>query len=147
MADLIRQGGFERFIRFYPAYDKRSDDPLKDYGIHCVDIAFFLKGPQGVIQFVFSTGWYLPHIDLGPALHSLHYPMGVDIGYHSPKPTYEGQTVSFDTCEWMDGEPCYYDGSSLNADPILKRLIADGEDAVWEEMGKWYEGRFAERGE
>lgn len=34
----------ERIVEFTPAFDKRSSDPSKDYGIHGVDMRMVLKG-------------------------------------------------------------------------------------------------------
>lgn len=42
----------ERIVEFTPAFDKRSSDPSKDYGIHGVDMRMVLKGENAATQFV-----------------------------------------------------------------------------------------------
>lgn len=99
-------------------------------------------------------------------------PMPADLGCHSPKPLYEGQlpmgaerfdwdkketlhgetgdieiptrvkTDTFTPCEYLDGGPCYYDGSTLNAERIFNVLIAEGSAGVWRELRKYYEEIF-----
>lgn len=51
MAELTHE------IIFRPAYDKRPK-----YGIHGVEMVWYVKGPKGVIQFVTFTNWHLPHV-------------------------------------------------------------------------------------
>jgi hypothetical protein len=95
----------ERITKFFPAFDKRSTDPKKDYGIGTVRCHMVLKGERGAVHFVFSTGMFLPETmqeyaregRLTPTKLSsdkfflINEPMGYDVGYHSPKATYEGQ--------------------------------------------------------
>ena len=52
----------ERIVEFTPAFDKRSSDPSKDYGIHGVDMRMVLKGENAATQFVLFTNWHLPHV-------------------------------------------------------------------------------------
>jgi hypothetical protein len=86
----------EKITQITPAWDKRDPDPKKNYGIHCCDLRMVLKGELGAVQFVLMTGWNLPHIQeeqkaKGNPTSGL-YPLPADLGYHSPKPMYEGQT-------------------------------------------------------
>lgn len=37
----------ERITKFYPAFDKRSSIPGKNYGIHGVELRMILKGNKG----------------------------------------------------------------------------------------------------
>lgn len=57
------------------------------------------------------------------------------------EPVYE-QTDDFHPCKWLDGAPCYYDGSGLNAEPVFELLIEKGSDAVWEYLENYYEEVF-----
>lgn len=130
-----------REIKWRPAFDKRNPDPNKNYGIHGAEMAWYLKGPEGAIQFVIYTNWHLPHVRAegeGRWEPFMWQPEAADIGYHSPVPRYEGQKPVESECKLLGG-PCYYDGSSLNAEPILETLIRDGDEAVWEEMARYYE--------
>ena len=137
-------------IRFYPAWDKRSSDPHKNYGISSVDLKFMLYGDRGVIQFVIYTGWHLPEVQVEldgraprkPFPYLSHQPMAADLGYHSPVPMYEGQEVVSDNCEYLDGAPCYYDGSSLAADRVFDCLRREGDEGVWRELEATYADRF-----
>lgn len=143
----------EKIVELTPAWDKRHTEPSKDYGVHGVDLRMYLKGDKGAVQFVLSTGWLLPET-LGVPVDSLyryseanasrktssHYPMAVDLGYHSPVPHYEDQT-SFD-CELLEGGKCYYDGSSLNAERIFNILLHEGSDGVWRELEIYYNELF-----
>ena len=137
----------ERKIEFLPAFDKRDPDPKKNYGIHGVEMRWYLKGELGVVQFVVYTNWQLPHVqkeqdtgliggDRFP--HLLCRPMGADVGYHSPVPTYEGQEPMREECALLDGKPCYYDGSGLQAETVLQLLIEKGGEAVWDELESRY---------
>ena len=51
---------FEKITTFLPAYDKRSDNPSKNYGIGAVRCHMTLKGEKGATCFIFCTGMYLP---------------------------------------------------------------------------------------
>jgi hypothetical protein len=146
---------FKREVVMSPAWDKRDPDPEKDYGVHCVEIRFLLTGAKGIMQFVFITGWHLPHvqkemnmrvIDSGNpmTLEALFLPQGFDVGYHSPVPMYEGQK-SMPSCQYLDGKDCYYDGSSLSARTMLDLLIREGSEAVWKRLEELYYGRFGDQ--
>ena len=142
---------FRREIRFRPAFDKRTNDPKTNCGIHGADLAFYLHGQKGVIQFVVFTGWHLPHVQAeldakrpdGQFPYLFHKPQPADIGYHSRKPMYEGQKPMGYECEFLGGE-CYYDGSSLQAEEVFNILIKGGDAAVWNEMERRYHGMFTE---
>lgn len=160
---FVRGGGgvseFERIVSFAPAYDKRSNVPSQNYGIHGVDLRMVLKGPLGATQFLLYTGWLLPEtigarrdrwdgiFDYGPALarrdggHGLH-PLPADLGYHSPHAIYDGQNVVSESCEYLDGKPCYYDGSGLNAARPFEALLREGDEGVWNVLMNYYISTF-----
>ena len=121
----------KREIIFQAAYDKRTEG----YGRHGVDIRFVLKGDAGAVQFVMFTDW--PFNDLPSNL----FPMAADLGYHSPTPRYEGQDPTTE-CPYLDGKTCYYDGSGLNAEPVMQKLFTGGSDAVWAELESYYAETF-----
>lgn len=130
-------GEFTRSLTLVPAFDKTHPDPKKNYGVHGMDMRFVLKGPLGATQFVVFTNMMLKHVreqqyarvdTSRPYWYCIFEPTGADIGYHSPKPRYEGQQPM--PCEILGGE-CYYDGSSLAADEFLETFLSQGEDAVW----------------
>lgn len=169
----------ERITRMNAAYDKRSKDPKKDFGIHCVQVYMVLKGKLGAVHFTFSTGMFLPETydrlasenALTPQKFSesgdwfaVNKPMGYDVGYHSPKPGFEGQEVRWPTkmrktgpkpfdvkfdkigkkppvCEWI-GVPCYTDGSALRAEEWMNVLLKEGSEKIWEMLEDEYKDRF-----
>lgn len=132
---------FEKEIQFNPAWDKRHDDPEKDYGIGSATMYWILKGDKGAITFNCALGWYLPHVEAEHGDVDCFKRMAYDIGYHSPKPMYEGQKPMKGHCAVIGCE-CYYDGSTLNAEPYLEALIAEGGKMVWKMMEQEYERRF-----
>lgn len=142
----------ERLVEFSPAYDLRSSTPGKNYGIHGVDMRMVLKGELGAVQFALYTNWHLPHVEAeldakkpdAKLPHLLCHPMPADIGYHSPTPRYEGQSVMQDKCGYLDGKPCYYDGSSLQAKEVYEILLRKGGDGVWAELERRYSELFCE---
>lgn len=143
---------FERKIEITPAFDKRHSDPAKDYGIHGCDLRFVLIGPLGAVQFLLYTGWHLPHVkaefDRKPCevkswgKHCFGAAQPADIGYHSPRPMYSDQPVVNENCEYLGGIPCYYDGSSLQAEDVFKILVEGGGEAMWKELERRYHGIF-----
>jgi hypothetical protein len=143
---------FQRIVKFYPAYDRRDPNPSKNHGVHGVNLLMLLKGDKGCIQFMLSTNWMLPHVQAEQdrkhlkntdklVLECFYHPRPWDLGYHSYIPMYEGQTA-INSCEWLDGKPCYYDGSSLEADRIYKVLLAEGDEGVWKALEEEYRYRF-----
>jgi len=137
----------EKIVKFYPAFDRRKD-PKGNYGIHGVDMRMILKGDKGAVQFVLYTNWHLPHVQEELNLKAIGQdstyisailnPLPADLGYHSPVPQYEGQSVASESCEYLDGRPCYYDGSGLNAERIYEALLKEGSDGVWRELEDYY---------
>lgn len=131
---------FKKTIDFVPAYDERD----KGYGIHGVDIRFVLQGPLGAVQFVLSTNWMLDHVqkEFDSRLDRPRYfdkPSGVDVGYHSPKPMYEGQEPM--DCHLIG--QCYYDGSGLRAESWLHEiLLPKGSDGIWKALEEEYKSIF-----
>jgi len=130
------------------AFDKRHKEPAKNYGIHGAELRFILTGDKGAITFTLYTNWYLPHVDEElrnsrrnkPECDFMFRPHGADISYHSHIPCYEGQTP-IENCQYLGGKPCYCDGSGLSAEPIGEMLIAEGSEAVWKELQRWYDER------
>lgn len=147
---------FERIVEFEPAYDRRDEG----YGIHGVDLRMVLKGEKGAVQFGLSTGWLLPetvgseagqwdiHHRYDEALYQRgsgkHYPMPFDLGYHSRVPRYHEQSAITEGCAYLDGEPCYYDGSSLNAWHPFEALLRGGSEGVWTYLEGYYAEVFEE---
>lgn len=139
----------QRRIEWRPAFDRRHPDPAKNYGIHGVEMRWLVVGPEGAIQFLVFTGWQLPHVvkefEQKPCSRMFgtcscgawSKPMAADLGYHSRVPRYEGQSAIDENCEYIGG-PCFYDGSSLNAEQPFELLLSNGEAAVWQFLEGYY---------
>lgn len=111
-------------------------------GIHGMDLRFLLSGPKGTVQFVIFTNWMLPVFRPGgmekkEAIFLL--PIPADFGYHAYFPQYDGQEAFAESCQYLNGQPCYYDGSGLAAYYLFDEFIAKGEDVVWEALKDRYE--------
>lgn len=165
--------GLERRTYFRPAWHKVNEDPAKDYGVHGMEIWFVLIGPKGAVHFGLSTGMMLTETiewwrATGRGNSTSHlFPMGIDVGYHSPVPMHDFQKESgpvwptkirktgdgmldvvFDkvgdappNCEYI-GVPCYSDGSALRADDWKSIFLAEGDDIIWEMLEEDYNVRF-----
>jgi hypothetical protein len=137
---------FKREVHFYPAFGDADPVKRREEGIGGVKIRFVLVGPLGAIHFAINTNWYPAHIqeEQHKDGHRSRYfgvtPDGSDVSYHSRVPMYEGQS-RHEGCEWLGGQPCYSDGSSLDSDRIRDILLAEGDEGVWREMEGWYHDR------
>jgi len=135
----------EKIINFEPAYDKRNSDPNKNFGVHGVNIRFVLKGDKGAVQFLLYTSWHLPHVTKELKVKGYEFdPLPADLGYHSLVPIYEGQHIMSKSCIYLDGKPCYYDGSRLATDKIYNVLLEEGDEGIWRELEKYYKDIFGE---
>lgn len=129
-----------RNIKFTPAYDRRNPDPNKNYGIHGVNIIFSVKGDEGVVTFVLFTNWQLPSIDKEKGIDILckiDHPVPADLGFHSKKKQYAQHNCSGE-CEYLDGENCYYDGTSLGAKNVFDILKEKGDEGVFKYLEDKY---------
>lgn len=132
---------FERGTTWTPAFDKRSDNPATNYGIHGMNLRFVLRGDRGAVQFLIFTSWFTEAVEKEHEVSGYNpRPMAADLGYHSPAPRYEGQGTF--SCEYLPGGECYYDGSSLNAKPLYWKFVAEGEEAMWAALAGYYHGVF-----
>jgi len=138
----------KREVIFGPAWDKRNPNLSENYGIHGVEIRFMLIGDKGAVRFVIYTNWHLPHVQKefdDKYVDAIFYkPLPADVGYHSPKPMYEGQEVMADSCEYLGGKPCYYDGSGLRAQEYFITLVTEGGEAMWRKLEEYYHCLFDE---
>ena len=138
---------FKRIVSFLPAFDKRHVDPKQNYGIHGVELRMVLVGPLGAAQFLLYTNWQLPHVtaetirrhakgcdELG--LKCSFVPLPADKGYHWSVPRYKDQIQM--KCDLLPQGFCYYDGSSLNAEPLYEILLTEGDEGVWRNLEDFY---------
>lgn len=104
---------------------------------------WMLLGPKGAVQFKASP-------DLSQEIAAKFYDLyswidgvawtGWDLGYHSPQPTFDGQEPISDSCEFLDGMPCYYDGSSLSAQELLADWASGDcdDEIIWRRLRSAY---------
>lgn len=133
-----------RTIHICPGYDQRSTIPSQNYGIHNAEIQFVLSGSEGAVDFtIHKTGWYTAsareHLAAqAPSRFSMDrdsHPWLCSINVHSKVPLYEGQDPVAN-CQYTGG-PCYCDSTML-AEDLMERLVAEGEAPVWTELEAWY---------
>jgi len=135
----------EKFVRFQAGFDKRDSDPNKNYGVSGVRITFFYGNPvDGYVQFVILTDWYPTCMKneargMQERLAGI-YPMAADVGYHSPKPFYDNHMKM--ECDMMEQGHCYYDGSGLHAEHVMKKLLDEGDEAVWKHLEEYWDETF-----
>jgi len=68
--------------------------------------------------------------------------MGTDIGRHTTYPihSYDREYGPHGPCMFLDGLPCYYDGSGMAATELLKKAVtADSEEVIWNELIAYHE--------
>ena len=133
---------FERIVEINPAFDRRHVDPKKNYGVHGCSLKMILKGKKGAMQFVLYTGWHLKHVAEEFKAKGINDPLSANVWYHSPHPMYEGQSLIQDGCPYLDGKPCYYDGSGLYAEEAFKVLVEGGSEKLWSFLEDEYNERF-----
>lgn len=142
----VPPAGLRQITWMRPAFDKRSDDPEKDYGIGCVTMAMVLAGPEVAVHFVFGTGIHLKDVHdnwlfrPGTSLETakiVSRGMGYDLGYCDVRPHYKGQEVTQDCCDYLR-KPCYTDGSALAAGEMFELLTREGDMAVWKALEERY---------
>ena len=144
---------------FYPCvnagtdHDCRGDTKSGRYhGRHGVDLLAVLRQGNRAVQFKLYTMWHRPLTrpkvkdfhDKWSDRECLNAPIPADLGYHSPEPRWEGQDPISTDCEYTGGA-CYYDGSSLNADPVFDRLTMEGDEGMWAALEDYFREVFGER--
>jgi hypothetical protein len=135
----------KREFKIIGAWDKRSKDPNKDFGIHSMEMHFRVIGEKGGCSITIITGWYLDKNRIVQSasdqmLFINQYPWICSFDYHSKKPFYGGQ-YSVKECELTGGE-CYCDGTSLNEELRLE-FLRDGDKAIWKALELKYEDIFS----
>lgn len=150
-------GSMVRSITFDVGYDHRAFPEACGGGGHGqsgMTMRFILRGPHGATQWiVYLPNWVPGNLSLiggvgseqpwsaVPARRQLDDGMAWDLGYHSPKPIYDDQHGR-DDCNILPGGSCYYDGSGVNAGPVLEAFLAHGPHAVWAALADYYSQLF-----
>lgn len=130
-----RDDGLQEAVEFGVGYKCSVQGP-HSHGQHGMEIRWYLRGPKGAAQFVMYTDW--PPSSQSPAFHGRRsFPMAADLGYHAKSAQYDGQNGR-DDCHLIESE-CFYDGSGLQAERVMERFFAEGEEAIWSELESTYE--------
>ena len=129
-------GGFEHVILLSGAYKcSKSRSDGGSHGIVPLRIWFALVGPKGAVHWLLNTGWKPRSVpesgSLGP------YPRAWDIGFHSRTPLHEDVPAGA-PCDVLNGVPCYYDGSALNAPQFVPDFLTH-PGAVWDALRTEYD--------
>lgn len=122
-----------------------------------MNLRFNLIGPKGAVQWMANmTNWTPGNVIHGTvqadqpvslvpvtAMGRIGDGMATDMGYHSPRPLWDGQEeYGRMDCHLLPGGECYYDGSGLNAEPVLEAFLAHGPHAVWAALARYYTETF-----
>jgi len=131
---------FKKLVEFSPAFDKRNSDPKKNYGIGSVRIRFTLIGELGAVYFIMSSNFYTESVikDNFTKPFGEWQPLPLQVGYHSPYPHFEGQSICKSKCQYLNNKPCYSDCSFLQADKVYQLLLSDGDKGVWKYLTSFY---------
>ena len=128
-------------------FDKRNADDGKNYGIGGAHLGFYYGNKvDGIVQFTMLTDWYPKELreEMKDQRHHLcdMFPMAADLGYHSPVPQYEGQQSM--ECDRLEGEICFYDGSGLNAQKVMDKLLEEGSEEAWKLIEEYWDDTFGD---
>lgn len=151
----------DHIIRFQVGYDcikfecrsgSKSCIPNKggSHGRHGLTIRFLVKAEKGAVQFTLYTDW-MPQFSSvsGIGYRDIRnwgggHLMPADLGYHSKVPRYDGQSPISHACEFCDGQPCYSDGSGLNASDAMYSLVNGGDAMLWKFLDDYYASVFSD---
>lgn len=136
-----------------PAFEKRHDDPHRDYGIGCVLMSFSSIGEHGAASLTVFTGWYLPHVAERLRRETQHEFYAHDpkrwarcaleghggvVEIHSDHPLRESYDVEdTDDCRFTGGK-CWGDTGYSAGDTLFDVLVERGQDALFAELDEWY---------
>jgi hypothetical protein len=109
---------------------------LTDERVTTENVFYALKRQRAILGSV-SLGWP----------ESVWFePSGADLGYHSPVPLRDDQrgTEPRPGCPYLDGRPCWNDGSATAGGELLEAFQACGPDGIWRHLEWYYRETFAE---
>lgn len=145
---LIRMYAGHDCIRFHCKWDRNGCKPGAggSHGKHGLEMLFMSKGSAGAVQFKLSTMWLPQYVEENSIRyreirnwHDGTQPFPCDLGYHSKVARFYEQEPISESCEYCDGAPCYYDGSSLNCNDAMYALVNGGDEALWAFLDAYYE--------
>lgn len=141
-----------------PAYEKRHDDPARNYGIGGLALHFALIGPEGAVSLEVLTGWFLPHVRerlRRETDHAPHFasgnparcafePTAGPMCSHDHRRRHNHYAAEPDDCDLLPGGKCWGDHGYLAGDQLLEALIAGGEPGLRDAMRGWYDAMIDE---
>lgn len=131
-----REDGLEEALEFQVGYRCPLEGP-RSHGQHGMQLRWLLRGSKGAAQFVMYTDWPPSRPSSTTTLMGGRmFPMAADLGYHARRAQYDGQEAR--GCDVLDSV-CFYDGSGLQAERVLTRFFAEGEEAIYRELFATYE--------
>ena len=132
-------------MTFFPAFPPQTKKGTQYSGRGMV-MSLAVCGPEGAVVLQIDLGfqagepagieriWRLR--DAGKCEYRLPY--ASDLGWHARAPQYDGQSA-IDDCRFLNGEACYYDGSSLQAGELMGIFVVEGEEGLWPKLEQLYE--------
>lgn len=134
--------GTERILEMTPGYICQKTGG-SSHGKHGMNLRFVYRKDGKAVQFLmFAMDWMPGAGTRYGSQERLSGVMAADLGFHSPTPRYDGHE-SMGPCEYLGGEPCYYDRSGLNAEPVLESFFIGGLPEVWGQLREYYDNVFA----
>jgi hypothetical protein len=136
-----REDELEECVQFVPGYNC-PEPGGQGHGVHGMEVRWFLRGPDGAVVLMMTTGFIpgerWPGHGLSPGgLHDwTRDPDGFGLQYHSRAPRYEGHDAE-DGCDLIGG-PCYCENSLSGADDPVKRFVGEGEEVIWDALETAY---------
>lgn len=149
----------KREIQITKAFDKRNDDPKKDYGIGSCRLYFIVKGNKGAVTIDFFTNWFLEstvkeYSEIGIRKNrmdgtkdtvktkiNLHEGIPIHSGVFSIHNKKKTKYTTKTKCPVL-GDYCYPDISCMYGNKFLPILLSKGSDGVFKELEKEYKLRF-----
>lgn len=167
VADVLRGKGWtvrrphelERRVRFLTGYDHREGSPIADpakanVGAHDMEIEFALVGKDAAVSWRLNTGWMRFPLRRGllnyegrrdePGLDGVlwdRYPRGIAVSSHT-RVDYLDLDLSEQDCHLIGR--CYGDSSYLGGTELLRTLVGEGEEAMWDALNDWYRSMVTE---
>ena len=130
----------EHHIRFHPAYASER------YGVHNMEVEFWVRGPKGAISLRMCTHWFVPSeqqrsFDMYSKYpwepRDLMQPDIVDVSYHAHAPAHDSDYATAD-CAYLGG-PCHSDGSALYGNECFREgFLRGGSDWLFARLEEEY---------
>jgi hypothetical protein len=136
-----------RRVKVIPGYDRRHDDPVKDFGVHDCRIYFYVVGRQGAVVLEVGTNWYPDSVMKWWAsrdmLPRMEHPIDGPLTIHSATPVKGSKKRR---CAFRDDLPCWeFSSSHLHGQELTKVLRTQGSAALLAVMERIYGEKLSRR--